>query len=141
MKKLLLALVFALLFVGVLTADIWYPANQRTIAWDAVTNMTDEDGNIIPIPSGDIVTYEVWIKDFYSGVTESVGTTSDTQLIITLPSEGRYYPGVCTLRLPQGETDTVSSTISWGDDPLVTQSGERIGIYYYFFPEGPVGLR
>lgn len=110
MKKLI---VFLFILVMILSfgfgQEIEY-TNQITIIWDAVTTLNN--GN--PIPDGDIIEYEVWLRDGI-GNEYSIGTTSDLSFSIIVAEEGTYTAGVGTVRTINGMGEVSYSDINWSD--------------------------
>jgi hypothetical protein len=137
MKKLILSVIFGVLSVsstGYSQAVVWTTANQITKTWDAVTAL--ETG--APIPAGDIVTYQVYIKNedgsniVKAGIPVSVLTAT-----IVFTAEGRYFYGVSAIR------KTVSgiiseSPVSWSDNPAVMKTGIPQGIQYFLVLKQPI---
>lgn len=136
MKKLIVFLL--LFFAPACFAQVWHPANQATVEWDAVTKRSDGSA----IPAGDTVKYQVWSRLGTAGTPAKVGAEiTATQLVISYSVEGRYFAGVQAIRYPVGETAGVASAVSWSSDPLVCAGGTAFGIVYYLPLAAPVGLR
>lgn len=135
MKKA--GIIFAMLcFLSLLTfpanAQVWYTANQVTIAWDAVPKVqsTDQENK-----------YQVYTRnDLVSAGQVVGGEITATHLLITLSAEGRYYFGVKAVRYPQGETVGQSSSVAWSNTPEAT-GNNPFGVMYYALPAIPVNLR
>jgi len=141
MKTTVLAGIFMLLLGQDLSAqDSWYPANQVTVAWDAVTTLTDDT----PIPAGDAVTYSVYMRPFPDGAPVRVVTNiPDLQSVVTFTAEGRYLLGVSASRQPEGETELFESTICWSfgmAEPCTSTDG-TFAIKFFLNPRNPDNLR
>ena len=115
-------------------ATEFYTANQVTLAWDEVT--TNVDGTTVP--SSEIL-YRVWV---YNAITDpdhsnpvELGETPDLTYLITLNVEGKYFPGVQTVRVIDGE-EVAESEIIWSSDPMYD-----FGIQYFVPMKAPEGLR
>lgn len=109
-------------------SQTWYPANQKTVAWDAVT-----------VPSG-TVTYKLYSQPESGGTPTLMTTVATTQATVTFTVEGRYYLGVSTVRTVSG-VEVESSTISWSNNPAVCAGGATFGIQYLVAPNAPTGFR
>lgn len=136
MKKLFSVLPIILLIVlfpFFLSAQTWHTANQQTVAWDAVTTTVDGD----PIPVGEI-SYTVYL---YNAVTDpdhlnavELANIIETQYLITLGTEGKYFFGVKAVRTVAGEI-VGESAIIWSSDPAYD-----FGLQYFAAPSNPGGL-
>lgn len=148
MKTFLVILIFVTLITGPVFGQTWHVANQKTIAWDAVQLM---NGDQI-IPAGDMMSYEVYTV-LYTDLKENavLNTTTDpvevtAQLseitaIVTIANEGKYFVGVRTIRIPQGETEVIKSeNIAWSDNPMACKAGETFGLKFYFLPNDAGGI-
>lgn len=114
------------------TQPEWRTANQVTLAWDPVP----------PLASGDAIRYQPYLKPAAGGGLVSSGPeVAETQAVISLSVEGRYYLCVQTLRYPQGETSPLRSEVACSDDPAATRAGAAFGVVYYIAPPPPAGLR
>ena len=138
---LIYATCFAMLIFSLAWAqDQWYTANQYPIAWDPVLAYV-KNGVVEPLPEGDIILYNVYVKNADGMITKVASEIADTQLTITLPDEGKYIPGVETVRYPAGELTPVKSiTISWADDINVVAT-DTFGIVMWYMPSVVTGLR
>lgn len=124
-------------------AQTFYPPNQNTVAWDAVTDM-NVDGAPVPIPAGDTIKYNVYTVpvDEPKENAQLEMTVTETQATITRTTEGRVFVGVETVRIPEGETfQVLSDRIAWSDDPNDCQNGETFGLSYYYLPYASGGIR
>jgi hypothetical protein len=116
MKKLFiigLVLLMASLAIG---QTIHY-ANQATIQWDAVTTYLDGTN----LPTGTIVTYEIYLKD---GVQTKFGETTTTQFTVTLTDYLIHDVGVRAAITLSGKTyysEITWSSIEGKPDPFVLQ--------------------
>ena len=141
MRKILaLAVIISILFVGITLAISWYKTNQATIGWDAVTHLDDPDGGTIPVPTGDVIKYNVYIMDAKSGVSSVVASDIDvTTYTHTFTSEGFFYFGIESLRyvLIDGSlaSDPIpSNEIAWSSDPIYCINNTAFGVRYHFPP-------
>lgn len=139
LKGLFLSFIFLTTFLvaGSLFGQTWHTANQITIAWDPVTVLAN--GN--PIPAGDSIAYEVFLKNAVTGEETYVGNTAATQYLISLQDGDKYFSGVLTARNIQDTSDVIRSAISWSYDPNVCLNNEAFGIMYYIPPGIVGGLR
>jgi len=142
MKKLTISILLPiLLFAGILyasTASIWYAGGDQTFAWEAATTLANGG----PIPLGDTITYNVYYVTRYqpgSGAT-LMGNTANTEYVVSWIAENEYYLGVATVRLPDGESETVESDISWSVNPGMCRSQVTFGIRFYLSGAQPSGL-
>jgi len=139
MKKLIL-MVLAMVFVASISfSQVWYPANQKTIAWDAVTTL--DDGS--PIPTGETIRYQIYIvKEGQSKDTAiNLGNATNTQFLVTLPNEGKWFVGIETERLDSAGVLINKSSVSWSDNTTYCQNGETFGISFFRLPSQPQNLR
>ena len=132
MRKLFIVL--AILAVATVSqAQTWYPANQFTIAWDAVPKVlaTDQSNK-----------YQVYSRNDLVSLGAKVGTEiTATQLLVSLTVEGRYYMGVEAIRYPAGETVGLpSATKAWSNVAADT-ANNPFGILFFTAPGQPGGLR
>ena len=139
LKKLSIALVLTLLLTSAaIGAVTWTVANQSTVQWEKVTLLTDDS----PIPTGDTVTYRVFIKkDGTAGDGTQVTETAALEYTITFPYEGRWLVGIQAVRAPEANpTDLQKSIIVWSDnaDPLLVPV--PFGFIYYLTPAEPGGF-
>ena len=141
LKKLSIALILiSILFLTTvaLGAPSWTVANQSTVGWDAVTKLADDT----PIPTGDTVTYRVFIKkDGTAGDGTQVTETAALEYTITFPTEGRWLVGIQAVRAPEANpTDLQLSTIIWSDNTDVLLVPVPFGFIYYLTPAEPGGF-
>ena len=118
----------------------WHQLNKVTVAWDAVTTLSDDT----PIPEGDIVKYKVYVAEpgqkenaFHMGETEAV------EYEFGLPKEGKFFAGVQALRYRLIDEDLKElgrSRIAWSDMDEDT-GNNPFGIVFYFTPSAPLNLR
>ena len=140
MKKILWTILFfgLLVFVSLAQAETeWRPTNQATLTWNEPTLLSDM---ISPIPSGDTVTFNTYVKnEDGSGQTLVAGNSQCCSYTYSFLLEGRYYIGVSVVRLtPTGVT--TESPISWSDDVKHTTGGIVFGYQHYFTIQQPSGL-
>jgi len=144
MKKLVLTLaIVCLLLLGTtaaVTAQTWYTANQRTVAWNATTTLENGD----PLPSGSTISYDVWLSNAITDPDKTnpvkVATVTDLTYTITLNVEGKYFVGCSANRIVDNEIVS-SSDVSWSDDPAACENGDTFGLQYFFPPAKPNGMR
>ena len=138
MKKLLI-IIALLLVASVASAQTWHNANQATLAWNAVTQLSDNT----TIPAGNVVKYQVWrrLSPALPTAGEMVaGEITSLQQVVTFTVEGGYFLGVQALRFVDN-VKVSSSTIAWSDVAANCQGGVTFGIQYWLAPTFPVGLR
>ena len=131
---------FILVFsVGVVYGQTWHTANQATVAWDAVTTLSNGD----PVPAGDIVRYKVWLKNAVTGGEPvELGEVAELEYTITLNTEGKYFVGVSALRYTSENILISKSTICWSDMVACTAEAEGpFGIQYFLSLKDPVNIR
>jgi len=131
MAAIIISIIIGVLFICIAIpawSQTWYPANQKTVAWDAVT-----------VPSG-TVTYKVYSKPETSETPTLMTTVTTTQATVTFTVEGRYYLGVSAVRTVSG-VEVESSTISWSNVAAVCKNGQTFGIQYITAPNAPTGFR
>lgn len=144
--SLILSMLIVLIFAWITSskAQVFYPSNQKTLSWDAVTTLITDTGEV-QIPEENVVKYRVYIAP-YDEVTNGpgeaieVGVTEETQYTITFGSEGKYLLGVRSERyLNADETEPVStSEISWSN---VEYQSESFGVIFYYPLKAPSSLR
>lgn len=127
-KAIGVALLSVFLVVGSMAAT-WHTANQKTVAWDAVT--TSVEGTEVPT---DQITYEVFVYEEGTTLEISLGVVSTTTYALTLPHEGKWYWGVKAIRTVDS-TVVGESRIVWSSEPAYDH-----GIQYWAAPEEPTGL-
>ncbi len=135
MKKLIIV---AILLMAVPSfSQTWYPVNQATFGWDAVTKLSDGT----TIPTGSTIKYQAWRKMTPAIVWEKVGSeVIILQANISFAIEGSYFLGVSAIRYIG--TDPVSqSAISGSDIPANCQGGTAFGFKYWLALLMPSGLR
>ena len=143
MKKFLFWCLMAALAVVLTTAlaqaQTWYPANQATVAWDAVTQLSDGT----PIPAGSTIQYVVYTKAPGGTVFSAMGTpVPATQMLITFAVEGQYIIGVKAQRLAGTPAAMVSeSDIAWSDVAANVPASGIWGVIYYIKPGAVRNLR
>ena len=136
MKKLII--ISAVLFLAVPAfSQVWYPVNQATFGWDAVTKLNDGT----TIPAGSTIKYQAWRKMTPATVWEKIGAEITTlQANVSFAVEGSYFLGVSAIRYIG--TDPVSqSTIAGSDVPANCQGGAAFGFKYWLALMMPSGLR
>lgn len=138
MRKLLFVgtVLVSFLLVSAAVAQVWYPANQKTVAWDVVT--TDDSG--LPLPPGAIVGYKAYYKTTLVTTPVFLIELAVNQVTVTFPAEGSYFFGVSAIR-KEGDVLVSESPISWSDLAANCQNGETFGIRFYKNASGPRNLR
>ena len=134
MRKSHIALALVLvtfMIVSVCYALTWHTANQVTVAWNAVE----------PI-EGSVIKYKLYLKNAVTGGGGvEIGETEETNFMITLNTEGKFYPGVRTMRYDaDGTTFLNQSDIAWSDDPTYTVDPEGFGVQYFEPPPMVSGM-
>lgn len=143
MKKLIysaLAIIALLAFVlpGPVIAQSFVTANQVTVAWDAVTQLSNGD----PLPATDSMEYSVYTTDaIVPDKTEgaAVWRGPELQTVITFTIEGMYWVGVRAHRIRDG-TELNQSTVAWSDNPVSTNDSPW-GVQFWLPPGIVQGLR
>ena len=121
------ALVVLVLLLPVTAGAIeWRTANQVTVAWDAVTKLVDGSA----IPSGSTVQYLVLVRTDPNGTPVIAATTTATQVVVTLTSEGKFHVGVTPQRMVAGQVVSEGLT-AWSNNPLYAKDGKDWGVVYY----------
>jgi hypothetical protein len=116
--------------------ETWYNANQGTLAWDAVTQLSDGT----PIPEGSVIKYQVWRRPYSISSGEKVGPEIEvTQLTITFSNEGSWLVGVQGVRWI--ENIPYTTDISWSDNAEVCKNGQTFGFRSFLAILKPAGLR
>lgn len=130
---LLLAWAVVIGLMSYANAQTWYTANQATVAWDAVA----------PLATGDVIKYQVYTRQDTSSAGAKVGSEiTATQLLISFPTEGRYYIGVETIRYPAGETVGIKSdTKAWSNVAADCAAAGPFGIVYFVSAGAPKNLK
>lgn len=141
MKRWLMIAMVAVLSLAALSmkanAITWKVANQVTVAWDAVTTLTD--GTLIP--AGSTVQYQIYARVDPAGTAVASGSPLTVlQALVTFAVEGFYDIGVKAQRLVGGQVVS-ESVISWSNDPLFAQGGNAFGVQYYLPPAGIKNMR
>ena len=136
--KTFLVIIGTLFFLsGAAWGQTWHTANQATVAWDAVTTLSNGD----PVPAGDIVKYKVWLKNAMTGGEPvELGEVAELEYTVTLNTEGKYFVGVSALRYTSENILIGESIICWSDTVACTAEGP-FGIQYFLPLMGPINLR
>lgn len=118
----------------------WYIANQVTVTWDAVTELS----NGAVIPGDSLIEYRIWLvnvdTDPYKMSPVEVGITSETLYVITLNIEGRFFVGLQTLRKTSEGNILGESSVGWTDDPEIAANSETFGLQYFLPPANTRGV-
>lgn len=136
MKKWLVIAGLIIAIPVLVWAQSWFPANQKRMAWDPVTTLSD--GSLLP--AGSTIQYVCYTKTPTVPTPVQVGITSVSDFLFTFTVEGKYYLGVKSQRMEAGVVVS-ESAISWSNDPLFAQAGSTFGVMFYFTPAAPGGLR
>lgn len=118
----------------------WHQLNEATVAWDAVTTLTNGD----PIPAGDIVEYRVYVAE--PGKKDEKVKLGETELLefqVGAPGEGQWFAGVQAVRyrlIGEDVKELGVSVIAWSDIPEFTDNNP-FGIEFYFKPETTFNIR
>ena len=132
MKKLIL--VFAILILATsVQAQTWWTANQVTVAWDAVAK----------IQPTDTIKYQTYYRtDLVSLGTALGGEVEQTQATLTMPTEGKFWLGVETLRYVAGEAIPFrSERKAWSNIAEDCGPAGPFGVQHFILPGWPGGLR
>jgi hypothetical protein len=130
--------IMAMASVGL--SQTWYPTNQKTVAWDAVTKL--EDGT--SLPAGQTVRYQIYSAlstDATKANKVNMGSATTAQFTATFTVEGKYFIGVEAERLDSAGVVLSKSAISWSDNAIVCQGGVTFGIVLYKAPQAVGGIR
>jgi len=126
------------LYASIAHTQTWVSANQVTVAWDAVTTLSDGT----PIPETDTVQYNIYLAsetDVDKTDPILVGTTTETQYTITMEAEGRFFVGAQTERLDSNGNLLNQSSIGWSDNSTYVAT-ETFGVQFFLAPAAPTGL-
>jgi len=124
----------------------WITANQFTITWDVVTELSDGT----PFPEGDIIEYRLWLSNAVTDPDKTspveVAVIPVNTYVLTMGVEGRYFVGLQTIRKitigADGEERVIGeSVIGWTDDPEIAAGGAIFGLQYYLPPATVHGIR
>ena len=127
MKQFFIIIVALIFWSGLAYGQTWHTANQVTVAWDAVTELT----NGTPVPTGDIVKYKVWLKNAVTGGDPvELGEITELEYTITLNIEGKYFVGVSAGRYSSENVFLNESIICWSDVAECIAEG-TFGVQYY----------
>ena len=156
MKRALIILAI-LFFASAASAQVWHPANQVTLAWDAVTMpdcvcvdppCTPNEvcpGPEYPSPAAGEVKYQVYIRSTLVETGTKYGPEiPQTSAVISLNQlgYGNYFLGVESIAYYQGQSVGVKSTsIAWSDVAANCANGEAFGVTYWMAPSMVKGLR
>jgi len=128
MKKTFLIIIALFFFqtASVLAEPIFYPANEKSIAWDAV-----------PGANGYVVYYQV------AGVITKAGETTATTYKFVFDVDMQIIVGVAAVRREtvNGQPTEIFSATAWSDNPADCLGGATFGLYYFKPPAKPGGLR
>jgi hypothetical protein len=116
--------------------DTWYPANEKSFAWDPVTTLTDGTS----ITTGTIK-YRLYLKDESTGNTIEMQEVEGPPASVTIEMDGKVRVGVKTLRYFEGELVSASENIAWSDDPAYVENGETFGFSSWQRPADSMNLR
>lgn len=137
MKKVfvVLAIICFMVSAAYAAVDSWKPANQLTVAWDAVT--THGDGSALPEEA--VISYEIVLagEDHSNPVVLWSGESLTATL--TLTQFGRFVIGIKSVMKVAGVVVS-ESEYGWSDDLLTATSG-TFGVLYYKAPAKIVGFQ
>ena len=139
MKKIILIIFIVLIFTPLVSAQTWFTADSLSVDWTAPTTLIDGS----PIPVGDIIKYNLYIKDAINpqAIEELIVSNLMVQTyLVKFTKEGRFFIGVCAVRYIGGITYIGESIIAWSSDPVYTLNNPFGGVYY-ISPSPPTGLR
>jgi hypothetical protein len=109
--------------------DTWHKGNTHDLAWDQV--VTYEDGSPI---EGEVVNYNLYLKNYQTGVEIFIGPVSPESYQALLPEKGRYLFGV------QAAIGVDVSEIMWSDNPVACENGSTFGMRW-MNPNWPHNIR
>ncbi len=119
----------------------WLITNQATVSWEAVT--TRSDG--VPFPTGDQIAYSAYLADASTDPNKTSpilqSTVFDTECVITLKDEGKYFVGLKTIRMSADGAVIGESVIGWSDDPLIVLEGRTFGLRHFLPPATITGMQ
>jgi hypothetical protein len=122
------ALVIAMVLIaGLSHAETWHTANQHTFEWDAGDGVT--------------TSYKTFLKPWKGGAMIPGPEVTTTSVVLTMPSEGRFFPCVQAVRVIADEPDPFYSDIVCADVAINCQGGEAFGFRYFVPPGNPKNLR
>ena len=131
-----MCLILSLLLVvpNTLLGQDWVTANQSTIAWDAVTTLSNGD----PVPENNTIGYAVYLANSITDPNKTnpaeLGSILELSYLVTLNNEGSYFVGVKAIRKLSDGTIVGESNIAWSDNPEYTSGGNSFGIRYFLPP-------
>lgn len=138
MKRLTIAFIIVLALVTPSWAQVnWKTANQVTVAWDAVAQLSNNN----PLPGGNTIEYEIYYAPPAKAPLTLAATVITTQTVVTFADEGRYLIGLKSIRYDGTHTKLSESVMVWSDDPTVCQGGVTFGVVYFLAPKNPGGMR
>jgi hypothetical protein len=153
MKRLLIILAILILASPAMT-QTWYPANKVTFAWNAVPmpNCTCATppcpltvvcpGPTFPSPAAGVVKYQVYSRGDLVSLGDKVGSEiTETQLLVSFTSMGKYYLGVEAIVYYQGETVPIKSETNAWSSVAADTNNNPFGVSFFFAPTSPGGLR
>lgn len=140
MKKLILGLivVFFFGFCNQAMGQELVIADQKTIAWDAVT--LDIEGD--PIPPENIA-YNIYRKNINSGEEELIEATTLTSHTITFPKNVPYFIGIAAVRVFVFEDETyfIEGDIAWSNVAEDVLNGNTFMIMHAVKYQKPKNIR
>ena len=125
MKRSVLV-VLMLMTAGMSYGQTWYTANSHTFGWDVVDTATS---------------YRTFLKPWKGGEMLTTVEVTTPQATVTLTVEGRFYPCVQAVRVPEGETEPLLSDVVCSDVAVNCQNGNIFGFRYFVPPGNPHNLR
>ncbi|MGD9212813.1 MAG: hypothetical protein PVI90_18660 [Desulfobacteraceae bacterium] len=124
----------------VVFGQIWVATNQKIVGWDAVTTNIEGD----PIPADNSIEYVAYLANAITDPDKTnpaeIATINETQYIVTLTSEGKYFFGVKAVRKDANGEIVGESEIAWSDDARYAAAGQTFGLQHFLPPAAPTGL-
>jgi hypothetical protein len=141
MKVFFIASILSVVLAGPVFGLTWTVANQKTIAWNAVT--LNVEGTAIP--TGDTLEYDLYVVKSTSTDKAAdkikLGTTETLEYTLTFPSEGRWLAGIQAIRIPAvSPEDRLFSELIWSDVVDVALVPVPFGFIYFANPADPGGF-
>jgi hypothetical protein len=135
MKKIftIALIIISLVFAIGYSQTVIY-TNQKTVTWDLSTKL--DNGQ--PIPVGDKIEYEVYLKNRVTSVEILLTTVALPPYTVTLPTEGKYLVGVRAKRTTQSEV--IYSEMNWSDNATLNPN-TTFELRFFVPAEIPKGMK